>query len=163
MARINIEHSIFNDIRFSNLIIKMGDRRLAIGHLVDAWILAQKAVGSGTVFIPIDDWNMQQISDLVLEVGLAEITQDGVYVKGTKEYFKWITDKKNAAISNGKKGGLAKASKTKQNVANPSGSSYSYSYSNSKKEEYNTPEAKPKKPRSAKADAWTKLPLLVGL
>ena len=160
MARLNIEDSIYKDIRFIELIVKMGSVDAALGILVRSWALAQKWYLKGSGNIPIDEWNKQKLNDAILTVGLASIVDEKwVHVAGKEEQFKWLKQCSDA----GKRSALSKSTTVVGSLSNLEGSSTSYSSSYSNKELYNTPEAKPKKPRSAKADAWTKLPLLVGL
>lgn len=115
MARINIEDSLFKDIRFMDLVAKFGCLNTAIGALVRAWALAQKHYLNyeNDQLIPSADWKKQRIRDELIEVGLAELRPKGYYVSGSKEQFAWLEQK----ITAGRKGGLASAKKRKENKA----------------------------------------------
>lgn len=112
MARINIEDSIKSDIRFINLAIKLGSIKLALGELTWAWIEAQKYYlkAESARCIPFDVWKKQDCSNLIIEVGLAEEREFGVWIKGADQQFGWLLQKQKA----GQKGGETKA----QNAAN---------------------------------------------
>jgi len=103
MARINIEDSIFKDIRFEDLKIKTGSLETALGALIRAWSLAQKFYldTETSRLIPITEWKKQRINPAVLECGLAEQRGEFIYVSGSEEQFKWLIQKQEA----GKKGG----------------------------------------------------------
>ena len=101
MARINIEDSIFKDTRFFDLSLKLGSKRTALGALVEAFILAQQYfLKSSDHLIPLEKWKEQKISDELIEVGLAEMVDDGIYVKGSKEQFGWLKQKSEAGKKN---------------------------------------------------------------
>ena len=148
MARINVEDSLFRDNRFLKLTIKTGSAPLALGLVVQAWIVAQKFYLTESQTIPLEEWKSQELSDLLIDVGLAEVLEDGVRMKGIDAQFAWLKQR----VESGRKGGqaraikreqavasgrLAKSSKSKQTQASysssySSSSSYSFSNSNSK-------------------------------
>ena len=103
MARINIEDSLFKDIRFDELKMKLGSVDTALGAMVRAWSLAQKWYLKEETcrLIPLSEWKKQRISDFIIEVGLAEVRENGVYVAGSDEQFAWLLQRQLA----GKKGG----------------------------------------------------------
>jgi hypothetical protein len=110
MARINIEDSLFKDGRFTNLCIKLGTRKLAIGALVEAWMLAQTYVSPDNPkgLIPVEAWAEHEIEDAIIEKKLAKvIDQMVVELCGAQESFAWLVQKQMAA----KKGGMANASR----------------------------------------------------
>lgn len=104
MARINIEDSLFRDPRFSELMIKCGSRPLALGLLIDAWILAQHYWKTSSNGIPKGVWTDAGISNLLIECRLADDRGDFVYVRGSNENFDWL----RKAASSGRAGGLAR-------------------------------------------------------
>jgi hypothetical protein len=115
VARINIEDSLFKDLAFTDLVIKLQCRTLALGAVMEAFMLAQKwyldeAHGR---LIPADQWARFRFGGAVLECGLAEAREGGIYVRGSDEQFKWLLQRQVA----GKKGGLAKSHKTEMTVA----------------------------------------------
>lgn len=103
MARINIEESLFKDVRFDDLKMKLGSVDTALGAMVRAWSLAQKwyLKEETSRLIPITEWRKQRISDFIIEVGLAEVRNDGIYVSGSESQFAWLLQRQSA----GKKGG----------------------------------------------------------
>ena len=102
MARINIEESIFKDIRFSELVLKLGGQQNALGALVWAWIIAQPYWVLNQRGIPKPEWQKQKVRPELLEVGLALDDGEFYYVCGSKENFSWLIQAK----INGKSGGL---------------------------------------------------------
>lgn len=117
MARINIEDSLFKDIRFDELKIKLGSVDTALGAMVRAWSLAQKwyLKEETSRLIPISEWKKQRISDHIIEVGLAEIRENRVYVSGSDEQFSWLLQRQIA----GKKGGRPSNQNKQEKVKGP--------------------------------------------
>lgn len=103
MARINIEDSIYKDFRFMTLIMKTGSVDHALGCLVRAWSLAQDwfLVGDTQGMIPLAEWKKQGISDLLLEVKLAEAHDNLIRVSGSEEQFAWLIQKAAAGAKSG--------------------------------------------------------------
>lgn len=101
MARINIEDSLFKDARFLDLMIKTGNRDMALGMVVRAFMVAQShfLTTDNDRLIPIEDWKKQGCSDLLIEVGLAEIRGKNVYVSGSEKQFAWLIQRQNAGKS----------------------------------------------------------------
>lgn len=96
MARINIEDSVYRDLRFLNLVAKTGSPHCALGMLVAAWSLAQKH-WLKTGCIPVDHWP-DDLNPLI-DVGLASRRDESVYVNGSKEQFSWLTQRSEAGKS----------------------------------------------------------------
>jgi len=105
MARVNVDESIFLDARFTELAMILSSRALAIGELVLAWRIAIMYYAKHNSYIPLSVWKKQKLSDSIITVGLAEVRDDFVYVRGTEKHADWL---KKLQIS-GKKGGLAKS------------------------------------------------------
>jgi hypothetical protein len=105
LARINIEDSLFKDARFLDFCIKLGDRQLALGRLVWAFIVAQKYYldEENDRLIPADEWQRQGCSDELIAFGLAERRERGIYVCGSEDQFSWLVQRVEA----GRKGGLS--------------------------------------------------------
>lgn len=102
MARVNIEDKLYRDLRWSNLLLKCGNRYTALGMLTTAWSLASSNwLEHG--FIPEKAWPKDL--DVLIEVELALRVDGGVYVKGSKRAFKWLQQKSDA----GKHSAIAKA------------------------------------------------------
>lgn len=98
MARVNIEDSIFTDYRFMNLVLKLGNPDTALGALARAWRLAQDYYlreDTGRK-IPLSDWKQQGMNDALIEVNLARVEDDHVYVSGSETQFAWLAQKSDA-------------------------------------------------------------------
>lgn len=89
MARINIETSLWSDFRFQKLMIKLGDRHRAMGAMVDMWTIAQKYWLPDKRLIPQEEWDESGLPVEIIELGLAERREDGIYAKGSEEHFGW--------------------------------------------------------------------------
>lgn len=139
MARINIEESIFKDVRFINLIMKLdGNTDMALGCLVRAWMIAQKYFLKKEFagLITEKKWKKHGLSDFIVEVGLAEKRDQGIYLCGSKKQFKWLIESsaagKRSVETRKRKYGTAKPGKTlkvlgrSQKVSEPL-TPYSYS------------------------------------
>ena len=101
VARLNIEDSLFKELGFSKLTIKLGSRREALGALVEAFLLAQKHFGSieNNRLIPLSEWENEEIAKEIIECGFATINEKGVYVRGSDEQFAWLIQKSEAGKS----------------------------------------------------------------
>lgn len=111
MARINFEDSIWKDVRFCELQIKLQNIDKAIGCLVRAWVVAQKWYLTNEKTIPLEEWKKQRLPDELFEVGLAELKDNGVWICGADQQFNWLKQKSEA----GRKGGKKNNKKDKKN------------------------------------------------
>jgi hypothetical protein len=116
MARINIEETWWNDPRKQHLTRLLNSEIVATGAFYTAARLAQTYWLNGRALIPEKIWKAFEFQAQLIEAGLAEVRDAGVYVVGSCDAFDWLELKKEA----GKKGGLARASKLKQTQAKPS-------------------------------------------
>lgn len=98
MARINIEDSLYKEKRFEKLMFKLGGRRAALGALVEAYVLAQKHYlnEKNDGLIPFEEWEREEIAPEILECGLAERRDKGIYIKGSETQFCWLKQKSNS-------------------------------------------------------------------
>lgn len=103
MARINIEDSLYRDLRFLELCRKTSSVDEAIGCLVRAWTLAQKWFLSNDGKIPLKEWEDQRLPNALIECGLAKIIDGMVWMAGAEEQFSWLKQKSIAGKSNRKK------------------------------------------------------------
>jgi len=129
MARINIEETFWLDPRVEKLKEILGNKILAYGQCVYAFRIAQtywakKGDNEERRPIPKEVWSNMGVDELLI-VGLAVEKDDGIYVKGSEDCFKWVV----ALQENGKKGGRPKrpqdieiieSDKTKNNLTEPS-------------------------------------------
>lgn len=105
MARINIEDSLFKDVRFTKLCIKFGCRRTALGALVEAWMLAQQCVSVNNPegSIPETEWNAQEIANEIVDVKLASKHNGLVTITGGAKNFAWLVQRQEAGKSRSEK------------------------------------------------------------
>lgn len=97
MARLNIEMKIFADLRFVELCIDLKDRELAIGVLVNAWMVAQKYWAPDEKLIPLTIFQKLRGANFLLKCGLAVRRKKGVYFCGSREHFAWLIQKYDAS------------------------------------------------------------------
>lgn len=115
MARLNIEDSLWSDQRFLRFCIKVQDEVKAVGYLVMAWRLAQKHWCPERRPIPRAEWEANGLPWSLAESGLAEITEEGVYLKGCEAAFAWWFQKQKA----GQRSADARAKKPKEEGVKP--------------------------------------------
>lgn len=114
LARINVEDEFYLDPRFRALIRKIGDEDKAVGMCLRLWRVAQKYWGKDHTPIPYDVFKLEGLEDL-LEVGLAEKSDEGIYARGSKDRFDWYRQK----IEAGRKGGLKSAEQRQAKPKHP--------------------------------------------
>ena len=102
MARINIEDSIYRDSGFLKLLAKTGSEYTALGMVITAWNLSQKYwLKHGGV--PAKNW--PEDLNILLEVKIAKLVENPqrnetvVYVRGSKDQFKWLEQRSVAGKS----------------------------------------------------------------
>ena len=119
MARINIEDSIYQDEGFLKLVIAMGGKYPALGALVSAWSLAQQwFLKSPNRTIPVAEWSKFEARDLLISCGLAQTTESGIYIRGSKEQFSWLL----TCAEKGRVGGIASGKTRREKIGkNPKG------------------------------------------
>jgi len=101
----NVDDSFFSDPRYFNLLAMVGNPHLALGRVVSAWKLAQwNCRTKSSLIIATDLWECSGLAH-VIEAGLAERVDGGIYVKGSKDRCSFILAKKEA----GRRGGLVSA------------------------------------------------------
>lgn len=98
LSRINIEDSLFKDDRFFELAMKLGSKTMALGAFMEACILAQKhyLTTDNDRLVPLTEWERNAILQHVLDAGLAERRDKGIYVSGSDEQFAWLIQRSNA-------------------------------------------------------------------
>lgn len=101
MPRINVDDSLFKMRSWTNLIVALGDREKALGALVWAWITAQRFWYPERKLIPRDVWVDEGLCDEIIQAGLAEDGEAGVYVHGSEEQFKWLFDNQAKGVKSG--------------------------------------------------------------
>lgn len=113
MARINIENSWWTDPRRGLLAKLCGCQDVADGVVIKLWRTSQHYWSSEKSLIPKEVFESLSRHKELVAAHLAFVEGDFVYAKGTREHHQWLLSR----VENGKKGGLAKASK---HVANSS-------------------------------------------
>lgn len=88
MARINLEDKLFNDGRFQSLEAKHG-KIIALGVMVLAFKMAQTYWLKDKQLIPESEFLFNPIFQDLLNVGLAEKRDGGIYIRGSDEQFEW--------------------------------------------------------------------------
>ncbi len=101
MARINIDDGLFGGPRYQKFLIKIGDRHKALGQIVDLFKIAQSCWYPEKKLIPRQVFDEAELSDLLIECGLATEKDGHIYAHGSEEHFEWLFKNKE----NGKKGG----------------------------------------------------------
>lgn len=98
MARINIEDSIFKEKAFEKLVLRLGSRRAALGALVEAFMLAQKhyLTTVNDRLIPLNEWEREEMGNDLLDCGFCVQKENGIYVRGSEEQFKWLLQRSEA-------------------------------------------------------------------
>jgi len=109
MGRINIKESLYSDERFLDLVRCVESYEFAIGVMVRAWCIAEKhyLFTENDRLIPRVEWNKFKHSSKLIEFGLAEEREKGIYVCGSQEQFKGLLQRSEA----GKKSGLKRKQK----------------------------------------------------
>jgi hypothetical protein len=137
MARQNIDEAYWSDPRRGLLIAKLGCHLKADGAVLNAWKLAERYWVPNQKAIPITAWKIAGLPMALIEVGFAELKDNGdfVYVNGSKDFFAWRFKKRSSGAKGGRKN---KGKKLKQTEANntkdeqtEASSSYSFSSSSS--------------------------------
>jgi hypothetical protein len=130
MKRINIYDSIYRDARFHKLSAAVG-KYAAIGMLVEAWDLAYTyRTKTPHKHVPLDKWPDELKP--VIDVGLASISEYGIYVKGSDEELSFLDKMVKGASAGGKASAEQRRMKSLENISTLSkGFQVSYSYSNS--------------------------------
>lgn len=104
---------------------------MALGALVEAWMIAQEYWKFNDLGIPKKRWIEEELSDELIKCGFTEDNGDFLYMKGSKEQFSWLRQR----MESGRKGGLKSQGKKSSDRLPPLSDrrpSYSYSYSDSK-------------------------------
>lgn len=76
---------------------------MALGLLVEAWIVAQEFWKMNPNGIPRAEWARRRLSDLLIKSGLAEDRGDFIYMCGSQKQFSWLIQRVEA----GKRGGMS--------------------------------------------------------
>lgn len=104
MARLNLDDSIFKEQGFQDLLIASGNRHLAKGYVVELYELAQKYWFPNRKPIPLDVFEASGLPEVIYaKGGLARLTEEGVYARGSEERFAWLFQKSEAGKKKKKK------------------------------------------------------------
>lgn len=115
MARINIEQVWWTDPRREKLANSLGSLLLADAVVIRAWKLAQDFWGNNRGLIPKHVFETLEANANLIQANLAEVREDGVYVRGSSQYLDWVTQRRDAA----KRGGQKSSEKRTQNKQKP--------------------------------------------
>lgn len=145
MARLNIEDTLWTDLRFQDLLVKSGNRWIAKGMILELWCVAQKYwLASRGRGIPKPAWIDLGLSNDLIECRLARDDGEFVYAIGSREQFAWLEQASRAGHNGGVSSGIARRENKGKSAKVPGSgtkrgeASSSFSFSFSKKEEINT-------------------------
>jgi hypothetical protein len=96
MARINIEDEVAADFRFRRLVRKLADEDKAYGMLLRFWRIAQMYWGDEMKLIPFEEFEAEELQP-ILDCGLAEKREQGIYARGSEKHFAWYLQKCRAS------------------------------------------------------------------
>lgn len=108
MARISIDDELHADRRFKRLSKALGDEDLAIGMLYRFWRIAQDFWADGEL-VPYEEFEAEKLNALI-DAGLAEEREKGIYASGSEERFQWYVQRCEAS----KRGVQARKLKTEE-------------------------------------------------
>jgi hypothetical protein len=111
MPRINIEENWWTDPRRSRLIRLLGSEELADGCVIRAWRTALLHYEHERQLVPLTLFQCLLHHELLVEVGLAKITAEGVYLCGSKETFESWFNARQQRIEAGKRSAQARQKK----------------------------------------------------
>lgn len=117
MARINIEDCWWTDPRRSALGRALGGEEIADGVAVRAWRLGQEFWKKGRMLVPLELFQTLHGYEALLKVGLADVRESFVYVRGSSAYLDWVAERTKNAREAGKKS--AQSRKEKLGSAQP--------------------------------------------
>lgn len=120
MARLNVEDDIFRSPCFHEFVESQnGDMAKALGLLILFWFAAQKRWAQGEL-LPRSEFRKGW--QPILDCGLAEEREAGIYAKGSEEQFAWLVQKVTAGREGGIRSGVKRreaAVKRQASGANP--------------------------------------------
>lgn len=116
MAQLNVLDSWWADPRRTALGRALNNQELADGIMLNVWRCAQ-AFHQKQQGIPLGVWRAFPSHEVIAEIGLARVTETGVYVSGSTEAFAWLDKKRKSGATGGKASGETRRSKTKQTEA----------------------------------------------
>lgn len=116
VLRINVEDKLFTDYRFKALARILGNEWTAIGMCVSFWKASAKHWAEDGALMSKRQFEIEGFGP-VLEVGLAEEREDGIWAKGTADYLDWARQRHEARAAGGKASAAARA--RKYGSANP--------------------------------------------
>lgn len=96
VARINVDDSLEADRRFKRLVRLVNSHREAIGMLVEFWRIAQDYWGKEMSLVPFHEF-VEEGFEPILEAGLAEQRENGIFAIGSKKRFDWYLQKCRAS------------------------------------------------------------------
>ncbi|MBA3916296.1 MAG: hypothetical protein H0X25_21110 [Acidobacteriales bacterium] len=102
MARINIEECWWSDPRRSKLIKLVGDEGLADARAIRMWRLAQEFWKSGRGLVPQDIFETLEDWEALIKSRLADLRDDGIYVRGSSQYLEWTIAEREKRARGGK-------------------------------------------------------------
>lgn len=120
MARLSIEESWWTDPRRSALIRRLGGECAADSCAIHAWRLAQEFWKHEQGLVPKHLFDLLEGAEDFVAVGLAEVRESFVYVRGSSAYLDWVRQQREQASMAGKKS--AESRRKKSGTAQPGAS-----------------------------------------
>lgn len=107
-----MEDCWWTDPRRSALIVLLGGECRADGCTIRAWKLGQDFWKHERGLVPLVLFEILEGSAEMLRVGLAEVRDSFVYVRGSSAYLDWVAEKREQARAAGKKSAEVRRNKT---------------------------------------------------
>jgi hypothetical protein len=111
VARLTIEECWWTDPRRSALGRLVGGEDTADVIAVRAWKVAQEYWKRNRLPVPQDIFDCLQGAAELIQVKLAVVRDDGVYVRGSSDYLDWAFEQRELARAAGKKSAEARRAK----------------------------------------------------
>ena len=99
MPRISIDDSLYRDIKFRKLCLKVGCDYKGLGMIITAYTLAQHfyLTESNDRLIPFNEY--PEDLQILCEIGIVVKKEKGYYVRGSDDHFAWLLQRSNAGKS----------------------------------------------------------------
>lgn len=108
MANLDLKDAFLKSPELFALAKKLGNRRIALGVIIEFWELAQEYWVRGSL-IPEAVFKIYEFPEELFDkvAGFAVRKDGGIYAIGSEEHFDWLIKKRCAAAKNGRAGGIA--------------------------------------------------------
>ena len=116
MAVLDLRWQFLNGTGLKILSKELGSRPMAIGTVIEFWELAKEYWVKDESLIPMSVFKAAKFPMCLLDpaLGFAEIINDEIYAKGSRDNFGWMIKRKEY----GRKGGIASGKSRRANKIN---------------------------------------------